>query len=217
MSIMKQYGVSDRHRSAFHLLGNESLREGLQILTKNPEKVAIENVGIDERRVLIRFYQLSEPDLLMIDKLMKKLKVPSASLIVRNAAEVLIDKYDLSQFKKPPSWQSRPLGIETIGVGGKNPEKVSPYVLKNKSLSFPMWLWRELPSKDISQFARESIDKCDASSLIPLSDQELASDKRRHTVALYEHQHGRLTALKNKLPQFQSEGQVLLAIMRNAV
>jgi Arc/MetJ-type ribon-helix-helix transcriptional regulator len=176
-----------------------------------------EDIGIAERRINFRFYNLSESDVEIVERLTEKIGIRSPSAVIRNAIEALIDRYNLAQFQKPEGWRSRPLTLKVAGSQGLNPVAKLSHPTKYKCVSIPMRLWHKLPTEDnFSGFVREAIDKCDRNTLTPLSKEDLHDDKRRITLLLYEYQIHVLEQIKRDLPHFHSEGQVILSILKQA-
>jgi hypothetical protein len=220
LEVEKQYGISDRHRAAIQFLDMtpvDALRLGLSIVAQHPDRMVAEYIGTDEKSVNFRFYNVTESDVELIEKLSQQLDVHSPSAVVRNAIEALIDCQNLVQYRKKPNWKSRPFNLKTAGRKGRNPTPPHPHPYRGKSISIPMWLWQKLPTdSNFSQFARSLVDNASPEGLHPLTAAERKGDKRRITVQLFDYQHQRLTELKQQLPEFQSEGQMLLALLKQA-
>lgn len=138
--MQKNYSLSDRQLLAVRAMGKKPIdviRDGLWILTKKPEVMTTENIGIDEKPKVVGL-DFGEADLEIVDNLKSILGINSASAVIRNAVDVLIEERNLTQFKKPAGWKSRPPTINSFGSRGKNPKKILPYRPKNKILVLPL-------------------------------------------------------------------------------
>ena len=220
-NVIKQYCISDRHRDVLFFLdkdSSDSLSEGLQILSEHPDRMVAEDIGEDEHRVNFRFYHLSQKDVEILTRLIRQIGIRSPSAVARNAVEVLIDKYELTQFKKPPGWRSRPLTLGVAGSRGKNPTPMhTDKPVRAKIIYLPVWLWEKLPeTSNFSKFVRDAIDSCKPDTLT-LSKELWYGDKQYSAATIYERHHERLAQLKFALPQFKFESQLLSAIVNQAV
>lgn len=234
--IVKAFYLSDRLHEALSILKYtrglqpvDVLREGMWELLAHPERMKIEEVGVEERLLAYKLHYMSQPDVDTLEHLASRHGINSRSMIVRNAIEALVDKYEVQECKKQDFWQSRPLnpreGAKGVNCTPKLPEN---YKVKCLAIPGPIWacvqnlIWRKdskgKPKKTLSDFIRETIDAFPPGMAIaPLDKKDLVSNRRNVTFNLLESQQQKLQLLLMRNPQFRTDNQLILALLKETI
>ncbi|MBE9229135.1 hypothetical protein IQ264_27410 [Phormidium sp. LEGE 05292] len=229
----KRYFTSTRLRDALQQNSwnpNDKLRlfrEGLSILEQSPEKIKIEGIGIKEEKTTVTLY-LQDSDLLKIDRLVASTEgLHSDAVIVRNAIEALIEKYNWKKYKKPQDWVESPLSVTAFSKGANPNAKASNRKKIPLSINAPPAIaeyLRSLTKTERSQrylkssytateFFRDAIDNCDWKNLQPLSSIEKFGKTKVITTNIYLDQRETMENFLKSRPQFHNLTDVCLAIL----
>lgn len=231
--VQKNYWVSDRLNAGYVAIGDpptkiKELRQVLAHFKQHPDQMVKEDIGQGETRVLCTITGLSQADLDLIALLTEKLGMYSESAVIRNAFEFLIQKHNLTRFKKPKGWQSRPL-IARQSPDGVNPNPI-PRIgdeVFQLTLSIPPNLAQRLePLKatdyaqrtrklTLSSFIRGAIDQVDPGQLESL-DLKRGGGKKPVPIDLSREHIDALEGLLLQKPQFDDLQDLLIAIIQQA-
>lgn len=174
-TVRIQFTLGIRLRNAIDQRGRHYISEGIHLLVENPDRIVMENIGIDDEPATA-LLALSIKDLAAVDKLVVDRGVVGRSVIIRNAIEALIDKYEqLEIYKKPEGWQGKPLAL---AQGGANPVPPLEEPAEKDAICIPLYLWNQISHYDrgrghahekdgvsLNRFLREAIDNIDTSVL----------------------------------------------------